>query len=274
MFMTNNMVEDFNKASVVASGKKSEVEYDKIYHASNEDLNMLFSNFSVEGKDVLTVCGSGDQAFYSCLGAAKDVDIFDINKLTYYYFLLRKWSIEYLGEYYPPKDISKNRTWLKNLLGLVQCKNYEEQSALLFWHLFMKRASEDNNANLFYNISNYQRNSITDVQSLRERIADKDFGFIREDITGDVEKSKKYDVVIASNILEYCQRNILKLIRTRDNLYSILKPEGIVVCSNLIRPQDSESATCEQTLFRSFFDRYDFTADQDGKSCGYVYQRR
>ena len=55
-----NMVDDYKKAAVVASGNKAEQSYDKIYHASNEDLRKLFSNFSVEGKDVLTVCGSGD----------------------------------------------------------------------------------------------------------------------------------------------------------------------------------------------------------------------
>ena len=262
------MVNDFKKAAVVASGNKSEKEYDKIYHASNEDLKELFSNFSVEGKDVLTVCGSGDQAFYSYLGGARDVDIFDINKLTYYYFLLRKWAIEYMGVFYPPKNVSKNISWLKNLLGLVTCKNPDEQQALLFWHLFSKSASEDSNADLLYRISNYHRNEVEDVSLLQERMEDKDFKFIREDITGEIEKSKKYDIVIASNILEYCQGNILKLIRTRDNLHSILKPEGIVVCSSLIRPDDSESLAFEKTIFNSRFDRHSFD------SCGYAYQKK
>jgi len=261
------MTNDFKQAAIIASGSKEVEGYDKVYHASNENLAELFNNLSVEGKDVLTVCGSGDQAFYSHFGGAKDVDIFDINKLTYYYFLLRKWSIEYLGEFYPPRDISKNTSWIKNLLSLVECKSYEEQSALLFWHLFTKRASEDSNSNLFYHISNYQRNAIDDVEKLRKSIADKEFKFIREDITGEVDKSKKYDIVIASNILEYCQGNILKLIRTRDNLYSLLVPGGMVVCSNLIREPESDSLSLEKTVFRSQF------AAQD-VSCGYVYTKK
>ena len=65
--MVNNMVEDFEKAASVASGVKSYEDYDKIYHASNENLVRLFDNFSVNGKDVLTVCGSGDQAFMCLL---------------------------------------------------------------------------------------------------------------------------------------------------------------------------------------------------------------
>lgn len=262
------MVNDFKKAAVVASGKKSEKEYDKIYHASNEDLKELFSNFSVEGKDVLTVCGSGDQAFYSYLGGANSVDIFDINNLAYYYLYLRKWVIEYMGVYYPPKDIIKNTKLIKNLLNLVVCKTEEEQQALLFWHLLTSRISEDSNADLLYRISNYHRNNVEDVQSLHRLIADKKFRFIEQDITGDIDKSKKYDVVIASNILEYCQGNILKLIRTRDNLHSILKPEGIVVCSSLIRPDDSESLAFEKTIFNSRFDRHSFD------SCGYAYQKK
>ena len=269
-----NMVEDFESAAVVASGEKVNEDYDKVYHASNEDLTKLFSNFSVEGKDVLTVCGSGDQAFYSYMNGANKVNIFDINKIAYYYLMLRKWSIEYLGEFYPPRDITKNVAWVKNLLNLVQCKNYDEQSVLMFWHLFIKRASEDNNSNLFYRIANYNRNNVEDVELLKEKIAGKGFKFLREDITGDVDKSKKYDVIISSNILEYCQGNILKLLRTRDNFRTLLNPGGIVVCSSLIRSQDAESLAFEKTIFNSSFEREKFSVDEDGKTSGYVYIKK
>ena len=75
--------------------------YGKIYFSSNEDLKTIFSNFDFKDKDVLTVAGSGDQAFYSYNDDAKKVDLFDKNKLTIYYYYLRKWIISYYDMFYP-----------------------------------------------------------------------------------------------------------------------------------------------------------------------------
>ena len=48
-----------------------------------------------------TVLASGDQAFYFYDNGAKKVDLFDINKLSIYYYYLRVWIIKYLGRFYP-----------------------------------------------------------------------------------------------------------------------------------------------------------------------------
>lgn len=45
--------------------------------------------------------GSGDQAFHFLNRDAKSVDVFDINRLSIYYYYLRIWLIKYMNEFYP-----------------------------------------------------------------------------------------------------------------------------------------------------------------------------
>ena len=78
--------------------------YNKIYFNTNEDLASLFNNIDIENKDVLTVLGSGDQSFYCYENDANSVDIFDVNRLSIYYYYLRIWVIENLNTFYPNAD--------------------------------------------------------------------------------------------------------------------------------------------------------------------------
>ena len=64
-------------------------------------IQINFDAVNVEGRDVLTVLGSGDQALYMYDRGAKSVYLFDKNNLTLYYYYLRVWTIEYLNEFYP-----------------------------------------------------------------------------------------------------------------------------------------------------------------------------
>ena len=56
--------------------------YDKVYFETNEKCDKIISNYDVKDKSVLTVLGSGDQAFQFYKHGAKNVDLFDVNKLT------------------------------------------------------------------------------------------------------------------------------------------------------------------------------------------------
>ena len=64
-------------------------KYSRVYRMTNENLNALNKIIDVKGKDVLTVCGSGDQYLNFILRGAENVDVFDINKLTEYYLILK-----------------------------------------------------------------------------------------------------------------------------------------------------------------------------------------
>ena len=110
--------------------------YDKIYFASNENLKKIFSNTDFFGKKVLTVLGSGDQSFYFYNHNASQVDLFDINKLTIYFYYLRIWFIEIYNNFYLPFNFDNE--FLIRLLNKVKPKTEEEQAAYNFWMEFYK----------------------------------------------------------------------------------------------------------------------------------------
>lgn len=69
----------------------------KIYDFTNENVGAFKSLFDFSNARVLTVLGSGDQYFTSLLNGAKNIEVFDYNIVTWYYFLLKYIAIKYLS---------------------------------------------------------------------------------------------------------------------------------------------------------------------------------
>lgn len=257
---------------------ESNIYYDKIYFGSNECLEELFKNFSVKDKDVLTVLASSDQLFYSYDRGAKKVDTFDINVLTKYYYYIRKWSIEYLDCYYADKEnVIYNHSFIGELLKLVECGSNEEKEAYIFWSNYIRKVSPLENKSLYFYVESMEYNGIKDLSNVRKAIKNK-LNFINQDITGDIDKSCKYDVIILSNILEYYGESMIHLANCRDNLYSILNDDGIVVCSHIMDQEGDNDK--EKNIFSKKFDSYEFPKYSKeyilgGEvSSGYCYKKR
>lgn len=69
---------------------------EKVYGFTNENLESFSTYFNFDNASVLTVLGSGDQYFESLLNGARDVEVFDINYLAWYHFLLKCTAIKIL----------------------------------------------------------------------------------------------------------------------------------------------------------------------------------
>ena len=123
------------------------IQYDRIYNSSNDSYRSIISNFDIKDKKVLSVLGSGDQAFHLYKSGAKIVDVFDINKLTIYYYFLRIWIIKYLGRAYPPYDFDNQ--YIINLLGHVSPTSQLEQNAYNYWSMYVKTYDSECNYKLF-----------------------------------------------------------------------------------------------------------------------------
>lgn len=82
---------------------KKDRYHDLVFYNSNENLRKLFSGIDLKDKEILSVLASSDQLFYFYDNGTKLVDTFDKNKLTFYYFYLRKWFIQYKNKYYITK---------------------------------------------------------------------------------------------------------------------------------------------------------------------------
>ncbi len=179
------------------------INSDEIYYNSNEKLNIIYNNFDFNGKNILSVLGSGDQAFNLINRGAKKVDLFDRNKMTIYFFYLRKWIIEYLNMYYYKKYLNSN--FIKDLLKMVIPKT---------------EGMKDNN--------------IRNLSKIKEFIKQNDFLFRNMDITEDISVDEKYDYLILSNISEWlCYSDYDKIWRFTNNVFDLLENDGIAICSTL-----------------------------------------
>lgn len=71
-------------------------EYDGIYAFTNENIKGYFNRLNFEQKNILTVAASGDHIFEALLRNSKNIDSFDINKLTKYFINLKEAAIKTL----------------------------------------------------------------------------------------------------------------------------------------------------------------------------------
>ena len=96
------------------------------------------------------------------------------------------------------------------------------------------------------------------------------FSFEVMDIFEPLERDKQYDIIILSNILEYC--GIDKFEACRDNLLRLLRDDGTILCSNVIKPAYPVEKKKELELFQEVFDYSSITKGK--KEIGYTYQKK
>lgn len=67
-----------------------------IYGFTNENISSFSSLYNFDNAKVLSVLGSGDQYFASLLYGAKEIDLYDINKDAWNFFVLKYYGISIL----------------------------------------------------------------------------------------------------------------------------------------------------------------------------------
>ena len=95
---------DYLSSRVIMDGKII-AGYDKVYYQINEDINDVLLGEDFTDKDVLSVLASADQYFMFKALDAKKVDSFDFNRLTMYYYFLRKYLFYLFFQYLPNKNL-------------------------------------------------------------------------------------------------------------------------------------------------------------------------
>ena len=258
------IAKDYLASKIIAEGKEVE-GYSKIYFKTNEDLVTAYRKIDFLDKNVLSVLASSDQVFTARYYGANTVDGFDKNRLSFYYYYLRIWSIKYMGDIYPDKVLENDYYWLLKLLSLVKVSSPNEKKAFSFWYSNLKRQIDF--SKLFFEDPTEGRIIFKSLKSIGS-VAFGDIDFYHYDLFKPIKGSKKYDVVLISNIIEWA-RNDEHLINTvKDNLVNLLNDNGIVLCSNLIN-RSEDNINKERRIFDSNFDFQDY-----GRKAGYVYQKR
>ena len=70
---------------------------EKVYSFTNENVSSYSDIYNMNGANMLTILGSGDQYFTAILNGAKNVELIDINVISWYYFVLKFTAIKYLS---------------------------------------------------------------------------------------------------------------------------------------------------------------------------------
>ena len=246
-------------------------DYDKVYYETNEFCDKIISQFDVSGKSVLTVLGSGDQAFQFYKNGAKNVDLFDINKLAIYYYYLRIWNIKTFGTIYP--EWCFDNEFIKKLLKSIKPKSRGEAMAYKYWSKFIDKFDSDLLKRFFYTPykDRYIYNS-SDLNLLLDGINDN-VNFFNTDISSVIHIPNKYDFIYTSNLSDYISNERIALYR--NNLFEHLNDGGIVLCSNVgSRGPNSHQKRIVKRCFK-YNDINVLNSDNlEDDKIGYCYTRR
>lgn len=240
--------------------------YDNVYEKSNEDLRASYSYVDFYDKQVLSVLASGDQVFYAYMSGAKNVDAFDKNKLTFYYYYLRLWFIKYLKQFYP--DLSRNN--IRLLLENVKPINKSENNAYYYWDSIINEFDDYMVNAFFIRAYNYFDVSEKELKMIENKVLDKELNFYNIDISQDIDIKKQYDILISSNIHDWISCSRVSMDNYANNLYKLLRDEGLVLISCF---NDGSKSFFRNNLFRERFELLEIARTSDSDIYGYVYKK-
>lgn len=159
--------------------KEKEV-FQKVYPFATENVAGHLERLNLEGKDVITVGSSLDQAYNALVLGAKHVTVFDINANTEKYHLVKS-----------NKILETPREKLYNEIIKDQTIPYEKD-------IFDKKK--------IITINNYLQSN-ENYKKLRKKLKKEQISFVNGDIFNmdRAIENKKFDCMILSNILQYLE---------------------------------------------------------------------
>lgn len=165
--------------------------FHKIYPFATENVKGYFKRLDLQGKKVLTVGSSLDQAFNACLLGAKDITILDINPATEEFFHLKKEVILKVDR----QDLYQMMTNANILQQFTSLNNLSSSKIPISKDVL----SED---------AVFALNKYLESDEAYEQLRRKLKHFQPTFITGDIFKldevlSEQCDRIILSNILQY-----------------------------------------------------------------------
>lgn len=223
-----NPKEDFQKAIKLVNSTRSMLieedaffenfegftEMTQLFRFTNENISEYYELFNFENKNVLTVIGAGDQALSAIYKGAKKIDVFDVNKLSYYFLLLKKYAIkslsyeEFLNLFNPLTKQKDIEIIYKKVSQNIDDENVKEfwdrvfRSNYVFYYLFL-----DTNVS----INRVKRNvpyleNEDKYNTLKQKIETSEINYVGGDLIELVNTlNEKYDYINLSNIIDYIE---------------------------------------------------------------------
>ena len=218
--------------------------YSPIHRMTNEPFETYFKKEDIEGKDVLTVNGSGDFLTWVIQNKPSSVSTFDINIFTEYYQMLKMGALltldysEYLDFFYGDNVLDEK--YFPRVLSVLPEHIVNFWESLLDYfdpieinesQLFVPSVTTINNARRY---NSFLRDSES-YNKAREAATKLCYAFhnLAFDELGEIKK--KFDTIFLSNIVDYQNYHsaLDAISKLRSALESILKDDGIIIASSL-----------------------------------------
>ncbi len=193
----------------------------KVYLFSNEPMLLNYINF--KDKKILSIIGSGDFFFNTCLLGSTNIDLIDINEYAYYYYEIKKAIIkkykydEFISLYKEPKNVIEKFDEYKeylskdikekiiNIFGKYINNSYEFIQNVFYSDSYLFNNDYNiNNRIEFIKNNNYYLSDEKKYNELREILLNKKINCeIYMNSIFDFNFKNKYDYIYLSNVGDY-----------------------------------------------------------------------
>lgn len=238
----------------------SAMNFDRMFPFSNENIDGYLDQFDLNGKSLLTVGSSCDQAINAICAGATKVKILDINYYTRYYYSLKKAAILklYINDYlkyfacmHEPDDWlgedpfnEELFNFIKPMLGMI------DPEAYFFWNelykkypgrlIYEKLFRMDTDPDIFKRTYNKYLHNITEYENTKKRILDAYVEFECNNILN-YFANEKFDNIWLSNLLDY-----------------VSDPDSKFIVANMIEHLNKNGKMLVCYMFQGHDDRYDY----------------
>lgn len=250
--MPINLEESLNASRGLIQGVnffKNFGEYSRVYFVTSECIKDYLAMTNFAKNRALTVLSGGDQVFNLIASGMHSIDTFDINKLTYFVYHLRKAMLKkYSLPYFKEANrvfTSGNYTSSERSIVLDEVKPYLSEDVYEYYRQMIEFCTDNplalvNFEHLYYYggskaflRNNYLENEQT-YQKLQRKIDDVEVTFTFSDATTLPEKLlNNYDIILLSNIADYLSYNrysgISEFHSFIGNYYGLLNPDGVLI---------------------------------------------
>ena len=255
--MSNSLNEKYLQAIKFCENKNVSSRFAQIYPFTTENIMGYIDKFDLNGKSLLTVGSSCDQAINACMFGCEDVTILDICPFTKFYFYLKKaglleLSYEEFQNYFCYKDFPKtfqdnqdvlNRDLYFKLRDTLKSLDY---ASYYFWNdlyrcnkplsIRERIFSFDEEKIYVLKRANLYLKDETNFNDCKKKIENFDPKIVNNDIFK-TEFNRNFDNIWLSNIPQYLTPEKFK--KLTDNMIKLLNNDGKLLMCYLYQTQSN-----------------------------------
>lgn len=216
--------------------------FSRAYLFTNENIKGYYENLNMEGKDILTVVGSGDHILNAILKGAKKIDAFDISAFAIMLYYLKEAAIKSLSyeeftEYFL-RDENPN-----NLACYSKIRTHLKGNALVFWdfvyenidpayfldslifRIRLNPVNMEDSINELCRLSEYLEKD--KYYELQRKIGECEVNCYCSDCKSLYQMMSMYDYMFFSNIVQYQKgEDLVKFKNAINRYFKKLKSQG------------------------------------------------